>query len=473
MRPGDGQSMSSSESTAMTTVPHDVDDPDDVDNLDDLVTEICDDDIVEASADELADDVDAFAARLRAEISTRIDNGDIRVPPFPNALITLRRLEARAADFDSFADVVAGDPALAARVLRVANSAAVGHKAPITTLSKAVRTLGITVLIRVALADGVMAHACRDGLLVAHKDRAWRQAVTSAVLSAALAPLRALPAEQVFVCGLLHDFGRLIAVQVLEEILADGRLVPVKELSDQGWSDLIDDQHIRLGEIVAESWLLPEVILECISTHHQPLADSPNNRLVEMIAGVDAVIDLLEREPMPSRAEVTKVSGFAATEVDVVFQSLGSLAEMISSFSVERSGRPRPTKDPVKALAKEAVKQVVKAAVTSSTLPATTVFKAIALATKRRFELISMTVKSVVVDGDEGLAVNQVFRMRFDFPMPLDMWLRVTDNQRVGSKARVSATPFALNDADAAVWRALASALGSPSSNDPTPGARE
>ncbi len=110
---------------------------------------------------------------------------------------------------------------------------------------------------------------------------------------------------------------------------------------------------------------------------------------------------------------------------------------------------------------------------TSSTLPATTVFKAIALATKRRFELISMTVKSVVVDGDEGLAVNQVFRMRFDFPMPLDMWLRVTDNQRVGSKARVSATPFALNDADAAVWRALASALGSPSSNDPTPGARE
>lgn len=438
-------------------------------------------------------DVGIDAEALAAAITARVESGDIKVPPFPRSVMELNRLDAQDATFDAFVDVVARDPPLAARVLRVANSAAMGNKEPITTLAKAVRAVGITKLMRIALADSLVTQSCRDGPLVSHKDRAWRQAVTSALLASSLAPLRSLPAEQVFVCGLLHDFGRLIAVQVIEEIIDDGRVLAFDEGSDQMWSDLIDHHHIRLGEIVAESWLLPDMIQECITTHHKPLVDSPNQSLVQLLVGIDAVIELLERDPTPTRDGIADVSGLSDQEVEVVFQSLAALPQVISSFTIERLGRqarvvreskvpaPSPTPTPPAAAPVDEDPSLLPGApLSSSPAPVSTPapselgstlasdlgsmtvpaprphsrVKAVAVASNRTFEVVSMTSRVVVLDGVEGLAIQQVFRVRFELALPLELWLRVIDSHTNKGRVMVSAMPFALTDADADAWRA-------------------
>ncbi|HEY1099153.1 MAG TPA: HDOD domain-containing protein, partial [Myxococcota bacterium] len=433
---------------------------------DDDLIEIEDDDDVDAAADDRDDDSDdddseaieigIDETELDAAIVDRLVNGTVEVPPFPQIVIQLQQLAGRGAGLSSFVDVVARDPALAARVLRVANAASYARAEKITTLAQAVGAVGTTMLMRLALADGLGAAVTGDGPLLVLRDAAWRNAVGGALLSSALAPLRGLPPDETFVCALLHDFGRLLAVRVIEDIVKDKTIPFVDAVSASVWDEIVDRYRYELGIVAAERWRLPDEIRSVIAIDPSRTGGHPREAMLQLLHGVDRVTNLLDRQGCVDIDDVCAVSGFGIRDADVLVRALPALPALITSFTIERLSAPRPA----------AVGRVDQLGPTTSVkkLSATTV----GMTQTKQFLVQELSSRGVVLVGGAGLPAQQVFQLRFERPTtaastivdrPLTVWMRVLATTQVGVSWQVLATPFALSGEDLLRWQAWTRAL--------------
>jgi HD-GYP domain-containing protein (c-di-GMP phosphodiesterase class II) len=158
-----------------------------------------------SSADALApiQDLDALLA----------GNGGLpTLPVVFSHLVDLLSDETSSAQ--AIGDVIGADPALSAKLLRLANSPYYGIPSRVETISRAVTIIGVKELYSVALTVSVI-HAFKD---IPHQlvDMAsfWRHSVTCGAISRAIGELkRTSGQETLFVAGLLHDIGRLLLYQ--------------------------------------------------------------------------------------------------------------------------------------------------------------------------------------------------------------------------------------------------------------------
>jgi HD-like signal output (HDOD) protein len=260
---------------------------------------------------------------LRAALGEVVTKGDFQVPPYPAVALRLQRILARPNHgLGEVSDTIAADPALAARVLGVVNSALYRTSDDITSLPRAVNRLGARVVSALAVAAGIGTSATQAGALFDVKYRAWRRSVTCALACQKLARLRGLDENAAFLAGLIHGFGRSVAVAALERLLATQRAVaPLQVLQ---WLAVAEAERERLALAVAESWQLPaeimdalrpavatpmgalvaegERIAEALESSWRPEASSPAEAraLDELISGLPAALDALAAVPPPA-----------------------------------------------------------------------------------------------------------------------------------------------------------------------------
>jgi HD-like signal output (HDOD) protein len=229
------------------------------------------------------DDIVSALARV-------VSGGDFTVPPYPSVALRLQRL--LASDRHSLAevaDVVATDAVLAATVLAVANSATSGTSSPITSLNRAVGRLGARGVSAIAVAMSVSSVAVSRGALLDVKFRVWRRTMTCALVCQALAPARGVDSEEAFLAGLLHGFGRSIAVASIEQLLQDN--APSLALAAEEWLEIAEQQRAPLARAVAQSWQLPGPIAEAIDDRPRgvstlnDLVNDANEVAGELLAG--------------------------------------------------------------------------------------------------------------------------------------------------------------------------------------------
>jgi putative nucleotidyltransferase with HDIG domain len=162
------------------------------------------------------------------------------------------------------------DPALASRILRVANSAAYRGLGPCASVTQAVVRIGGTNVSGLAMAMSAMA-LFRDlgGIGGKIRDHSAGTAVIARELAVSLgcAPL----SSRVFLAGLLHDIGKLLVIQSGDRKYAElvaREMVPasvhLRELSMWGF------EHGMLGAHVLQAWNIPKPIPQLVAWHHQP-----------------------------------------------------------------------------------------------------------------------------------------------------------------------------------------------------------
>jgi HD-like signal output (HDOD) protein len=228
-----------------------------------------------------------------------VQRGDFTVPPYPAVALRLQRLLAKPNySVSDIADVVSGDPALATAVLAAANSAALGAAVQITTLPRAVNRLGARTVGSIAVAAGLGASASAPGLLLDVKYRVWRRSVTCALACQKLAPQRGLEPEAAFLAGLLHGFGRSVAIASLERLLADHR--PARPLGLEEWLGIAEQHRAELARAVAERWQLPSELVECM---HAYGAESGRSALARLVAESDRIAAGIEAGGIPELAD--------------------------------------------------------------------------------------------------------------------------------------------------------------------------
>lgn len=207
---------------------------------------------------------------MNAELHARIS----RLPPLPQAVLALQAtLRDESASVAACALHIRQDPALTARLLRLANSAFYGVPGRVASIDDAVQLIGVRSLRLLAMTAAVTLQFPAPRRAARWHNAFWRHALAVAHLAQGLAELRGQPVERAYVAGLLHDIGRLV--------LATQRGIEV---------DHPDDGHAEVGAAVARHWHLPEAVARAIDSHHAPGAGAePGPTLCDIVHVADAL----------------------------------------------------------------------------------------------------------------------------------------------------------------------------------------
>ena len=167
--------------------------------------------------------------------------------------------------------VISSDPALTARILRIANSAFYGLSHNISSLSQAITILGLNALRNIIVTAEVFDAFPVDKNTVFDRYLFWKHSIAAGCASRIIAKLLNYDKyEEVFIGGLLHDIGKL----VLEEFFENEFRLVLNQVKMQGISlieaenKILGFNHCDVGKKIAEYWNFPEFFVDCAAYHY-------------------------------------------------------------------------------------------------------------------------------------------------------------------------------------------------------------
>jgi putative nucleotidyltransferase with HDIG domain len=169
------------------------------------------------------------------------------------------------------ADAVGFDPMLATRLLKLANSSLFARLTPVNSIQQAIETLG-----RKSLYDIVMLGAMADGFareIVAsmYGRIIWEHSIVVGLLSRELSKtLRLRGTEEAFLCGILHDIGKILLLKAEPEIYQTLLDLPSEAEMLRGEEATFGVTHAEIGAYVTHEWQLPATVCGVILYHHKP-----------------------------------------------------------------------------------------------------------------------------------------------------------------------------------------------------------
>ncbi|MBC7360011.1 MAG: HDOD domain-containing protein [Desulfacinum sp.] len=196
--------------------------------------------------------------------------GDLPAMPHVASQV-IKKISDPDAGAEDIQKLIAQDPSLAARVLKLANSSFYARSRSIATLRDAVVIIGMK-----TVRSLVVASVTRDlfdpfGLT---EKLLWEHSVGCALGARTIATrLRYSRVDESFLAGLLHDVGKMILFTrfpdqmrlIIQEVYNDPSLSFAKLERETFGFD-----HAQVGRLLARKWQFPEEIDEAIGCHHNP-----------------------------------------------------------------------------------------------------------------------------------------------------------------------------------------------------------
>jgi putative nucleotidyltransferase with HDIG domain len=225
-----------------------------------------------SSADEVR--VERLQARkvgraLSDIVVRRMQENRLQVPTMP--LVALKALDVLrdpSATFATIAKVIEQDPVIAARILRVVNSAAYSRRQTVTTIEQAVSQIGVKPL-RILLVElaACQIFTSRSAGIRQKFKLIWEHCLAVGMLARDLAELVSSRVEPdvAYLGGLLHDLGKPIVAGLLLE--AERKLVEeldVPWMTETLWQKTVAEAHRGVGAALASGWRLPSAVVEAI-----------------------------------------------------------------------------------------------------------------------------------------------------------------------------------------------------------------
>ena len=228
------------------------------------------------------------------------------LPTLPT--VAARLLKVTTAKDSSFKDIVSlieSDQSLTAKVLALTRRAHLGLGKSVTTVEKAVVMMGLEAVRNAVLSIQVFeAFGPKDG--VAPEDQFdrlefWKHSLAVACAAQLIVENQLgskLEPDDAFVCGLLHDIGKVVFDACLPKSFV--RVVKIAESNRASIADverrILGLDHASIGKKLAQQWQLPETITYAIWLHHHKSSMLPEHIKHRELIDVIYLADLMARE---------------------------------------------------------------------------------------------------------------------------------------------------------------------------------
>ncbi len=196
------------------------------------------------------------------------------LPSIPTVVIEVLNLcEREDIGISEIAKVLARDPALAAKVLRIANSAFYGVRAQVTTVDRAISILGINATLSLALSFSFVGNLSKSRKAGFDHSAYWRRSAITGAAARSLAEwTNKMSRDELFLAGLLQDIGMLVLNEALPETYGNliasanqqhARLVELE-------TESLGTDHGTVGSWMLERWKLPKNLIQSVAASHNP-----------------------------------------------------------------------------------------------------------------------------------------------------------------------------------------------------------
>jgi diguanylate cyclase (GGDEF)-like protein len=278
-----------------------------------------------------------------ADIRARLENCP-ELPSLPAVAVRILNLcQQENPELTEIAKLLAHDPALAAKLLRLTNSPAYGLKREVSTVSHATMILGLNAIRTLALSFSLVKNLQQN-------DKHpvtwfWKRSLMSAVAARELAvACGCLQSEEAFLGALLQDIGVLALRQLrepqYEEVSSQaganhGRLIAAEQ-------ELFGADHAEIGGWLCARWKLPPVLGEAVRSSHTaaepPAGTHPDvASLIRVVAVSGLVADIWLREDnaaatSEARAAGQRLLGLPNGELDAILLRVAENSEEVATL---------------------------------------------------------------------------------------------------------------------------------------------
>ena len=241
------------------------------------------------------------------ELKKRILSNLSGLPPMPQIVFKAHEImEDPNSGTKKVAELIETDQAIAAKVLKMANSAYYGMSGKVSSIQHAAVVLGdkaLGELVTLAgtsslLSNKLYGYAMDSGEL-------WRHSMTVAFGSKIMAQ-RYMPQleNDAFSVGLIHDVGKL----VLDRPVLNRKSV-FDEFMDSGDKTFLSAEnrilgfdHAEIGYDICQQWQIPDSLAKAIRYHHRPSAASDDS-LVCIVSMADTIANMAAAMSMAGRIQ--------------------------------------------------------------------------------------------------------------------------------------------------------------------------
>jgi HD-like signal output (HDOD) protein len=236
-------------------------------------------------------EADAFAKELASELSW----GTIDLPGMPEIAMRVRKaLENDAVTAEQLERMVGAEPVLAARLVQLANSAALnvsGRKVP--DLRQAITRTGFAMVRTTAIAYAISRLRDQKELkgLERELDVLWKRSTLVAAMCRALAPrISSVNPDAAMLAGLLHGVGELY-------ILTKSKQHPALFREALSLRGVIREWHATVARAILENWGLDESIVEAVGDFEAFQRDRPGPIDVTDVLTVSYLLAAYHEQP--------------------------------------------------------------------------------------------------------------------------------------------------------------------------------
>lgn len=200
-----------------------------------------------------------------------------QVKSFPGMPATAARLmpllQNPESSADEIEDILKYDPGLTANILKLTNSAYFGIPSRVSSVRQAIMLLGWKRLLQLVMT------MCMSALMKKPvpgydlpRGALWRHSVAVSVAADLLVKsLSISDADEVFTAALLHDIGKLVLGDYVQEDLEKIEGMVTKGISfEVAEFVVLGTNHATIGARILQNWSLPQELVNAVSWHHDP-----------------------------------------------------------------------------------------------------------------------------------------------------------------------------------------------------------
>ena len=201
------------------------------------------------------------------------------VRPLPAAVTQLlAACQDANANAEKFVKIIECDPALAVRLLRMANSPLYGLANDVRSISHAISILGIRQLKNLALSVAGKAMFSEGSTAAKERQDLWNHSLGCAAVARVLAKsVPTVAPEDAFLASIFHDVGKLFLYDVVADEYAQMASLYIGQKLVAEERFVFGISHEEIGLKSAHAWGLPEDVKAVIGHHHRP-EESPVHR---------------------------------------------------------------------------------------------------------------------------------------------------------------------------------------------------